>query len=180
MSKIPLSPYTLLSLSFVYLYFKTLADNSIRHARSRHTHWFLRLTSLIGICTKNQLKFERGHKVEVSSNEAGSKESFYFSSVISSISKFIIQYRILLNDDNFGPQREFVFVDQVRVGNYRENLASWQLSSISYWWRKKLLVSLHTISLDRPSKTLVDQRNEPSPHAHLAYATTKKQIRPTI
>ncbi|KAI3780471.1 hypothetical protein L2E82_10452 [Cichorium intybus] len=62
------------------------------------------------------MAFQRGDRVEISSNEEGLAGSYFTANIIASISKkeYIIQYRTLLDDDGFGPLREIVSADQIR------------------------------------------------------------------
>ncbi|CAH1437061.1 unnamed protein product [Lactuca virosa] len=62
------------------------------------------------------MAFQRGDRVEISSNEKGFEGSYYTANIIARLSKkeYIIQYRTLLKEDGFGPLREVVSADQIQ------------------------------------------------------------------
>lgn len=62
------------------------------------------------------MAFQRGDRVEISSNEEGFEGSYYTANIIARLSKkeYIIQYRTLLKEDGFGPLREVVSADQIQ------------------------------------------------------------------
>ncbi|KAL2483431.1 Plant Tudor-like protein [Forsythia ovata] len=62
------------------------------------------------------MKFKRGDRVEIASNEEGFVGSYYEATVVTELvrKEYIVQYLTLLKDDMSGPLREVVTAAEVR------------------------------------------------------------------
>ncbi|KAK2988655.1 hypothetical protein RJ640_008995 [Escallonia rubra] len=61
--------------------------------------------------------FRRGDQVEVSSKEDGFAGSYFLATIVSELTKeeYIVQYMTLLKEDKFGPLREIVAPNKIRL-----------------------------------------------------------------
>ncbi|XP_076941286.1 protein AGENET DOMAIN (AGD)-CONTAINING P1-like [Bidens hawaiensis] len=87
------------------------------------------------------MKFKRGDQVEVMDMGPGFVGSYYDGNIISTFgNEYIIQFRTLLENDEFGPLREFVKAEKIRPKPASVEVSSFRLGEMvdvyanDGWW----------------------------------------------